>query len=516
MVLAGGLYFRAHSIDQKVSDLTSGAPETRTRALLWLAEADFQEAHRAQVTAVLERLLFEGDARHELDPDLVLRAYLHWANQDNVPTLIRTVEGPNLPSWNARKTGLVMQTLGKLQDNRAADALARKLIDPQLRDQASDALTLLGPGAEPAVLDYLFAGDPDTRQRAGELLAGYGTDPSTVIAAARRRLESNDPEEQRAAAAWFAANPPDAGAQSEGVDVSLAALLADLSPQANAPALRALKLWATRDCLSEVLAFARRVEKAGDTKEVAVNKSILIDVLARFPDERAAEAIALDLKDPAQRGKAAQALVKLGPVANAAVVRYLDDSDPDVRQEAASLCQPLQIPAARQLDQTLADVADASKARSRAALQHLANLRPDEASRVRVSQALNAALLDADAGIRDDALNAVRVWATSANTSPLVQLLGSLHGERSANDARTGDVVAQALIAIGSGAEEAVVPLLKSPDAVVRRQACWVLTEIGTPNSVSPLIAAGGAYVSVDPEYYQQTQAAIARLTARQ
>src|SRR5262249_11078021 len=194
----------------------------------------------------------------------------------------------------------------KLQDNRAADALARKLTDPQLRDQASDALTLLGPGAEPAVLDYLFAGDPDTRQRAGDLLSGYGTNSGTVVAAARRRLESNYPEEQRAAAAWFADNPPDADAQSEGVDVSLAALLADRSPQANAPALRALKLWATRDCLSEVLAFARRLEKAGDTKEVAVNKSILIDLLARFPDERAAEAISLELKDPAQRSKAAQ------------------------------------------------------------------------------------------------------------------------------------------------------------------------------------------------------------------
>jgi HEAT repeat protein len=129
------------------------------------------------VTATLEPLLFQGDARGNVDPDLLLRAYLHWADQENVPCLIRMVENPNLPCWDTGKTGLVMQTLGKLQDNRAADALARKLDDPKLRDQAVDALKLMGPGAESAVVDYLFADDPATRQRAGDLLAAYGAAP---------------------------------------------------------------------------------------------------------------------------------------------------------------------------------------------------------------------------------------------------------------------------------------------------------------------------------------------------
>jgi hypothetical protein len=335
------------------------------------------------------------------------------------------------------------------------------------------------------------------------------------MAAARRRLESDDPEEQRAAAAWYADNPADADAKRAGVDVSLASLLADLSPEANGHALRALKLWATSDCLPQVAAFARRLEKAGDSKEVAANKSILIDVLARFPNETAAEAIALQLKDPAQRDKTAQALVKLGPVASGAVLHYLNHDDEGVRKEAASLCRLLNIPAARQLEQTLADVADARKTRSRTALQYLARLRPDETSRAMVSKALNAPLLDSDTGIRDDALAAVRVWATPENTGTLVQLLASLHGERSENDARTGDMVAQALISIGSGVEPGVVPLLKSPDGLVRRQACWIVTEIGTQDSLPPLDAAGAAYVSVDPEFYRDTRVAIARVTAR-
>jgi hypothetical protein len=513
--LAVVLYGRAHEIDRKVSDLAGDAPDARAQALLWLAGADPQDAHRAQVTAALEPLLVEGDPRGGLDPDLLLRAYLHWADQDNVPSLIRMVDDPNLPAWSARKTGLVMQALGRLQDGRAADVLAGKLSDPQLHDQAVDALKRLGRGAESAALDYLFAGDPAARQRAGDLLEGYGTRPGTVVAAARHRLESNDPQEQRAAAAWFADNPPETDAEKGRVARPLAGLLGDLSPEANGLALRGLKLWATKDCLPQLADFARRLEKAGNDEKVAANKSALIDVLAQFPDQTATEAIALQLRDPAQRGKASQALLKLGPVADGVVLRYLDHPDEGVRKEAESLCRLLKLPADRQLGQTLADVAGASKARSRAALQHLARLRPDEASRAVVSKALNAPLLDPDAGIRDDALEAVRVWATPDNTATLLKLLGSLHGERSESDARTGDRVAQALIAIGPGVEEAVAPLLRSSDALVRREACEILAEVGTEKSVPPLEAAGDAYVTVDTTYYAQTRVAAARVMAR-
>jgi hypothetical protein len=261
--------------------------------------------------------------------------------------------------------------------------------------------------------------------------------------------------------------------------------------------------------------FARRLEKAGDTREIVANKSALIDVLVQFPDETAAEAIALQLKDPALRAKAVQAMLKLGPVASEAVLHFLNHSDEGVRKEAASLCRLLKIPADRQLGQILADVADARKARSRTALEHLARLRPDTASQALVSNALNAPLLDPDAGIRDAALDAVRIWATQANTATLVKLLGSLHGKRTGSDARTNERVAGALVAIGSGVEEAVFSLLKSPEGLVRYSACWILAEVGTEKCVPPLRSAGGAYLEVDQDFYRQTQAAVARVMAR-
>jgi hypothetical protein len=515
VVLAVFLYGRIYDVDQRLSDLGGDSPECRSAAVLWLAEAEPQDARRARVTAALEPLVFEGDVRGTLDPDLVLRAYLHWANQDNVPSLIRMVDKHTLPSWNPHKTGSVMETLGKLRDPRAADVLARKLPDPQLHDQAVDALKLMGPGAEDAVLDYLFVDDPATRQRAGDLLADYGTKPRTIIAAARQRLQSGDPEERRGAAEWFAANAPDDDIEKPDVARSLAALLGDLSPEVNGLALRGLELWATRDVLPQVVAFAGRQQKAGDGKTAAANGSALIDVLAQFPDPSAAEAIALQLENPGQRGKASQALLKLGPVATAPVLQYIDHPDEGVRKEARDLCRALKVPADRQLEQTLADVADARKERSRVALQSLAQLRPDDAARVKVSQALNAPLLDSDPATRTGALDAVRVWATEENTTTLLKLLGNLRGQSTEDCARTGDRVVQALISIGPGVEKELAPLLKSSDGLLRRQVCWVLSEVGTSDSVRPLQDAGTAYLPVDGDFYRQTQAAIAKITAR-
>jgi HEAT repeat protein len=500
------------AMGRELADLKGGPPEARAQALAWVAQADPQDADRARVTAALEPLLVDGDLSHDLNPDLLLRAYLHWAGPDNVPAMIRMVDDPTLPAWNPRKTGLVMEALGKLQDKRAIDALVQKLPDPVLHDQAVSGLRLMGPDAENAVLKYFFDGDPDTRTRAGQLLQDYGTAPDTIAAETRRLLLSNRPDVQCAAAGWLAETPPADDAQRVETAKVLAGLLDNLSPRVNGLALRALKLWATRDCLPQLVEFARRQEKAAPSKEVAAIRSVLIDVLAQFPDETAAEAIAPQLKDAANRAKAAQALVKLGPAATGAVLHYLNYPDADVQKEARSLCRSLQIPADRQLEQTLADVPGPSKPRSRAALQHLARLRPDEASRALVSRALNAPLLDPDPGIREDALAAVQVWATNENTATLLKILGSSQGGGRERGARTLEQVGTALIAVGPGAEEAVLPLLQSPDEVVLCAVCRVLGEIGTGKSVQPLQLAAEVHGG---DIYNQAQVALGKITAR-
>jgi hypothetical protein len=533
--MVAGILFVVYprDVDQKLSELKNGTPVVRKQALVALAEADLDDARRARVTAALEPLLFQGDVRHDLSTDLVLRAYLHWAGPDNVPALIRMVQSTTLPNWDPKKTGLVMQALGMFQDPRAVDVFAERLADPALGDQAADALRAVGPRAENAVLDSVFDRSPDVRLRASRLLADYGTKPSTIAGEALARLKSNNPEARRRAAGWFAENSPDDPAQQAEVSRCLAGLLEDLSPEVDALALHALKLWATRDSLPQMLAFSRRQEKAGACPPE------LIEVLARFPDEAAAEAIAVRLKDPANRSGAVEALAKIGPTATRAVLGYINHPNADVQKAARGLCRTLKIPAALQLEQTLADVADARKARCRAALEYLSRLRPDDASRAKVSQALNAPLLDPDPAVRADALEAAGVWGTKENTGTLLAALGKFQGDGDTRDPHVIDVlgslqdpaaaaalaegltnpqevgpVAKALTAIGPGAEEAVIPYLQSSSQVGRFAACWVLTEIGTPKSLSPLDAAAKKWFS-DGDFYQRAQVASEKIQAR-
>jgi len=530
-----GLFFilRPSDVDQKLTDLKSSDPAVSKPALEWLAEAVPKDAQRAKVTAALEPLLFDGDVHKNLDPDLLLRVYLIWANKDNVPAMNRMVQTPTLPAWTSKKTGLVMGALGKMQDERAADALAAKLSDPKLHDQAVNALQDLGPKGEPAVLEYLFDPDPDTRVRASQLLTVYGTKHKTIAASALTRLKSSDADARHSAVVWFVDNAPSNDEQKAEAAPLLAAQLEDLSPDVCGQALQALKVWATKDCLPQLVAYSRREQKN------ASGNPQLIDVLAQFKDERAADALALQLPNVHARAKAVQALSNLGPAASKAVLRYINHPDEAVQKEARSLCRKLDISAERQLEQTLADVADTRIARSRTALQQLARQRPDDASRAKVSGALNAALLDHDPGIREGALDAVKVWGTTANTDALLKLLGDFQAADMEHDARVIDLlgslkdpkaapalaqglthaservaVSKALKAIGSSAEEAVIPFLQGVDREARLEACRILAEIGTTKSVAPVQDAWNAY-RFDNVFVAEAQQAIQKIMAR-
>ena len=194
------------------------------------------------------------------------------------------------------------------------------------------------------------------------------------------------------------------------------------------------------------------------------------------------------------------------------MLQYINHPDPGVQKAARELCRRLNVPADLQLDQTLADAADAGIPRSLAALQHLAALRPDEASRAKVSEALNAFLLDPHPEIRADALNAVKVWGTRANTAALLKLMGDYRGPEGDIEVRVIDLLGslkdpkaapqlakeltqarergpagQALVSIGPASEEAVLPFLQGADTEAGIEACWVLANIGTTRSLQPL-----------------------------
>jgi hypothetical protein len=94
------------------------------------------------------------------------------------------------------------------------------------------------------------------------------------------------------------------------------------------------------------------------------------------------------------------------------------------------------------------------------------------------------------------------------------KLVGDLRGPRNQDIARTIERISQILISIGSGVEEPIFPLLKSPEPAIRGAACGILAEVGTPTSVQPLEEAGRALLTVDSAYYRFTQMAIAKIKA--
>jgi HEAT repeat protein len=522
-------------LDQKLKDLKALDAAKSTQALEWLAEAEPQDAQRAKVTAALEPLLVDGDPHKNLDTDLLLRTYLSWADTDNVPAMIRMVRNATLPHWSTTKTGLVMEALGKLQDVRAAEALAEKLPSSALHDQAVNALELLGPRAEKVVMDYVFHPDAGTRDRAGQLLKEYGTFPETIATEALNRLRSPQANLRNEALVWFVDNPPPDEAKRAEAAPLLARLLDDSSKDVRLQALGALKRWATPDCLPQLLEYSRRQQNS------STGNPSLIDVLAQFRDPVAAEALALQLPNSQARPRAARALMKLGPVAAGAVLPFLNHPDDGVQKAAEQLTRQLNIPSGRQLDQVLSDIADSDATRSCAALQYLAQLRPDEANRAKVSQALNAPLLDVNSMIRDDALKAVRAWGTTANTDTLLKLLadfqksgggrggriievlGSLHDPRAAPALAQAltyyqerGVASQALKSLGPAAEPAVLPYLNSLDRATRYEACLILSEVGTSKSVQPIRIALDQSSLTDYPFSEAAWRALENIKARQ
>jgi HEAT repeat protein len=533
-VVTAVLLLQPSVVDQKLKDLKSSDAKASTDALQWFADNDPQNEHRPQVTAALETLLFDGDVHKRLNPDLVLRVYLGWVNRDNVPAMIRMVQNPTLPGWGAQQTGQVMDALGKMKDERAAPALAAKLPHAALHDQAVNALTVLGPKAAPDVMDYVFDNDPQTRQRAVQVLDSYGVGPKTIAAEARARLQSSQSDVQESGLVWFLENgPSDDVSRTESAKL-LAHLLNGPSPKIADQALVALKSWATKEVLPQLVEHARSQQKA------ASGNPVLLDILAQFPTESSAQALVLYLGNSQGRAKAAQALMRIGPVATDAVLPYINDPNVKIQAAARDLVSRLNVPSDRLLRQILADVAGPSIPVSKAALEYLTGMRPDEPNRVMVSKALNAPLVDANKGIADDALKAVLIWGTRENTDTLLTMLGAFQkGGKGRNvriiaalgtlkdpkaaptlaqglsDPHERDAASRALKSIGPAAEDAVTAYVGFADPLTRFEAARVLAEIGTGKSLPALQEAFSKWANGDPIFAQQVKTSRQSIEAR-
>jgi S1-C subfamily serine protease len=185
-----------------------------------------------------------------------------------------------------------------------------------------------------------------------------------------------------------------------------------------------------------------------------------------------------------------------------------------------------------ELTQALEDVKSSNRVRRRAALDMLAKAEPnghgDE-----VLKAVEPMLSDSDFVTRTSATKAAAVWAPKECVPALLKLLKDdvpavrwavLEAFGKLKDERTVDAVAErvpkdsykaspALRAMGSMAEKAVAKLLKHEDFGVRLEACNLLKDIGTKDSLAALEES--AAKDQNPLVKQTANAAIQAIKGR-
>jgi hypothetical protein len=145
----------------------------------------------------------------------------------------------------------------------------------------------------------------------------------------------------------------------------------------------------------------------------------------------------------------------------------------------------------------------------RAAMERLVAAEPAE-PRKEVLELIRPALDDADHFLRESSARALGVWAGADGRADLLRRLkeedfpwvrwtlleelGKLAGDEAcravvaslARD-RSSGVPTRVLRAFGPAAEKHVLPLLKEPDAALRREACRILETVGTKESITAL-----------------------------
>lgn len=501
------------SVADALKELREGDAGRKRSAATWLARSPLAPGQQAEVAQALQAMV--------KDPDGSLRgpamdALKVWATPDTVPTIIEVLanrpQGP--PSQEQRAA---LEILGKLQDERGAEPVARCLENFFTRGEAVKALQSIGTKAEKAVLKYAYHPDNGVRDSARNLLRGWNTQPGAILAQGIEELKSPDTSRRKAVLEVLNQSPVEDG-QRAAVATAIEGLIGDMDRDLVDRAGQALVLWATRE---HVPGLARFLDVTGEGgRGNFFLRRRIIGQLGQFKDERAVPALAKCLTRTQEMRDAGQALQAIGgpAVEKELTANYAMHADRRVRDEANRILKalgsqvgmnptPVPMPGGP-LDVTraLAGLKGADpKARQEAAQWFAANP-PDEARRNEASKTLEGCVEDADAAVRDNAIKAIGTWgnkesgtalvkalnhASPATRQAVLESLGKIKDERVLLAVvqrlalpQDRNAASAALKAYGPVAETVVAGVLQaSPDRTVKVEACRILQEIGTKRS---------------------------------
>lgn len=176
---------RIETLDQAIEALKTGdasyakAYQPLSKLKQWPVDAK----RRNEVAGLLDPLLTTNESTVRRAAQDAVKA---WGTPRNVPTLLKLLEWQD---WGDQTSAL--EGLAAIGGKEAAQAIAAKLPDKELRLRAKDALETMGPAAEEFVWPHLTSGDDQVFRYACDVLGKVGTAKSLAKLKARRERDSS-------------------------------------------------------------------------------------------------------------------------------------------------------------------------------------------------------------------------------------------------------------------------------------------------------------------------------------
>jgi predicted Zn finger-like uncharacterized protein len=363
----------------------------------------------------------------------------------------------------------------------------------------------------------------------------FGKEPANVDEALGM-ARGNDVGLQGNALNWLARQPVDKGRQKE-VARFLESLLSSGNTFVKGPAVHALVTWGDKDTVAPVAKMLDEI-KPGPLGGFQTEG---MDILARFPDPRGAEAVGRYLPDFFAGETAAKSLTSMGKqAAEPTVLKYYHHPDGGCRERVRRLLQLYGTADSAIVLQSAADLTSKQADTRRLAAEWLGQVRqPDQALREQVAKSLEATLTDSDNGIAERAAQALGAWGGKENVPGLagvvedqtapwnvrrqaIATLARLPDEKGAaavvkllNDGGARRDASLALQKMGPAAEKELLKYTNDPTANAdgRNEAGRILKAIGSKENVAVGLALTGLKDN-DAGRRQQAADALAKMPA--
>lgn len=265
---------------------------------------------------------------------------------------------------------------------------------------------------------------------------------------------------------------------------------------------------------------------------------LAIEALGKIRDERAIPLVVSLMSRPNYSAAVEKAVSDFGAAAQPEIKKYLESDDKQMRADAARLLKKVGSKDNPELMLALNNLKSNDFMRRQEGAGWIAQQKAaDKDKQAEVAAALEAALEDQDGGVRRQAAQALKIWATPDNSKgliralnqdddgvrhPAIDTLGMLKEEMAIvplcqlMTIKGGDrpKIIAALTSIGPKCEPTVLQLLGNQDKGVRIDACKVLQAVGTKASLPALNQLGTAAAAMKQNDVKN--AAIAAITAIQ